>query len=177
MLKDSNLVELIRKVNESMSYVLSNKDSLDLNDLESISSFLNEYSSMVNTVVAERKAIQAKEEKEKILKANFHKTIDRYMRGLLNSINSNDIYIDKEKYGIKYDIKMVKEHIGICEGLLISIEHYNSYCKNNENEFLSTVSFIKRYLNKLYSILKEESSKNRDLSSMWDYVLSKNNLM
>lgn len=173
MLQNSNLVELVRKVNESMSFVLANKDTLELGDLESVSSFLNEYASVIGAIVNERKAIKAKEEKEKVLKGNLYRTIDFYMKGLIDSINKNDIYIGN----VGYDIDMVKEHIGVCQGLLISIEHYDSYCKNSENEFLGTVSFIKKYLNTLHSILEKESSKNRDLSSMWNFVLSKHRFL
>lgn len=173
MLQNSNLVELVRKVNESMSFVLANKDTLELGDLESVSSFLNEYASVIGAIVNERKAIKAKEEKEKVLKDNLYRTIDFYMKGLIDSINRNDIYIEN----VGYDIDMVKEHIGVCQGLLISIEHYDSYCKNSENEFLDTVSFIKKYLNTLHSILEKESSKNRDLSSMWNFVLSKHRFL
>ncbi len=173
MLQNSNLVEFVRKVNENMSFVLANKDTLELEDLESVSSFLNEYASVVTGIVNKRKVIKAKEEKEKVLKENLYKTIGFYMKGLIDSINRNDIYIEN----VGYDIDMINEHMGICQGLLISIEQYDSYCKNSENEFLETVSFIEKYLNTLHSILEKESNKNRDLPSMWNFVLSKHRFL
>jgi len=177
MLQNNNLIEIVRNINEGVSFVVANRDTLDLGDLENFNGFLSECASVVNDMVEDKKVEIKEIEEEKEIKGYLHEEIDFYMRGLIESINRNDIYIEKSRSVIKYDIEVVEEHIEICKGLLVSIENYDSFCEEDENEFSDTVPFIEKYLYTLQTILEKEGNKNKDLSAMWSYVLGKNNLL